>query len=261
MKLRQRRRNESEGVTTTMEIYPALPGERVPVCVDWDVWEMVLEEQTHPTNRVNARTALPSLFTLFWLDFQRPRILSLKGEAVKTTTTAATTTTTLQSVSEKIHPQNKISSFSLFSKRTSWFLFSKMIFLHEGLQQNPKLFPNNIINSQVHWIPVHFLSLQALRRWMPQENPSQWEAASSSRWTGRTMASPTLAVWSTCLLPTPTWQLKSWRSTVSAIIHTLCKAGLGVRLALRRNTRIEITFMSPGLALHLLRISVGLVCR
>lgn len=39
------------------------------------------------------------------------------------------------------------------------------------------------------------------------------------------------------------------------------KAGLGVRLVLRRNTRIEITFMSAGLALHLLRISVGLVSR
>ena len=120
MKLRQRRKNESEGVTTTMEIYPVLPGERVPVCVDWDVWEMVLEEQTHPTNRVNARTALPSLFTLFWLDFQRPRILSLKGEAVKITTAAATTTTTttttLQSMSEKKHPHNKILSFLLFSK-------------------------------------------------------------------------------------------------------------------------------------------------
>lgn len=43
--------------------------------------------------------------------------------------------------------------------------------------------------------------------------------------------------------------------------HTHCANGLGVRLALRRNTRIEITFMSAGLALHLLRISVGLVCR
>lgn len=136
MKLRQRRRNESEGVT--MEIYPALPGERVPVCVDWDVWEMVLEEQTHPTNRVKARTALPSLFTLFWLDFQRPRILSLKGEAVKITTAAAATTTkttTLQSMSEKKHHQNKIWSFLFFSK------LQKDFFCMKGFNKIPNCSP------------------------------------------------------------------------------------------------------------------------
>lgn len=40
--------------------------------------------------------------------------------------------------------------------------------------------------------------------------------------------------------------------------HTYPKAGLYVRLVLRRNTRIEITFVSAGLVLHLLRISAGL---
>lgn len=52
---------------------------------------------------------------------------------------------------------------------------------------------------------------------------------------------------------------------MSAAIHTPTphthKDGLSIKLVLRRNTRIEITFMSAGLALHLLRISVGLVSR
>lgn len=48
---------------------------------------------------------------------------------------------------------------------------------------------------------------------------------------------------------------------MSIVTHTPSEAGFGLRLALRRNTRTEITFMSAGLALHFLRISGGLVCR
>lgn len=202
-------RKERKGVSTSMEIHAALPGECVPVCVDWDVWEMVLEEQTHPTNRVNAHTALPSLFTLLWLDFQRPRILPLKGDAEKNSNS---NNNTLAAYVRKATSWNKISCFSRFLltyEMTSAFLCfcHQDIFLHGEPAQNSELFPTD--------------SLQALPRRTPQVNPSQWGVASSSRWTDGTTASPTPAAWSTCLCPTPTWQPRSWRSTVSAVIHTL----------------------------------------
>lgn len=65
--------------------------------------------------------------------------------------------------------------------------------------------------------------LQALPRWMPLENHSQWRAASNSMWTGRMMVLPTPAVWSMCLCSTPTRQPRSWKSTVSAVVYSLPK--------------------------------------
>lgn len=201
-------RTERKHVTITMEILPTLPGECVPVCVDLDVWEMVLKEQTHPTNRVNAHTALPHYSLYFDLTF--------KGQGFSPSKEMQRKTTTLQlSMSEK---QLEITFYL-----TCWLIsvFFRNYFLHELLAQTSELFPNNISNSSTFY-PCSFSgSLQALRRWMPQENHSQWGVASSCTWTDETTESPIPVAWSMCLCPTPTWQLRSWRSTVSAVIHTL----------------------------------------
>lgn len=105
-------------------------------------------------------------------------------------------------------------------------------------------------------------SLQVLHMWTQQENHSQSEAPCSLRWTDGMMVLLTPVVWSTSLCPTPTWQQRCCRSTVSAAFsYRLCKAELGVRLELRSKRRFNSTFMPRGVALHLLRISVGFVCR
>lgn len=84
----------------------------------------------------------------------------------------------------------------------------------------------------------HRGSLQALHMWTRQESPSQSGAPCSLRWTDGMMVLRTPAAWSTSLCPTPTWQQRSWRSTVSAAIsYRLCKAEFGLRLALRRERR------------------------
>lgn len=87
-KLRQRWMKENPGVTAAVELQPHFQGSVFVLTWIFERWSW-RSKHTQPTNRVNTRIALPSLFTLLWLDFQRPRLLSLKGDAEKNNNTVS----------------------------------------------------------------------------------------------------------------------------------------------------------------------------
>lgn len=101
--------------------------------VDWDFWEMVHEEQTHPANQVNVHMVHPSLFTCFDLTFKGQRFLLSKGRQWKTITPSL-------SVSErqKFSCAGWSGADSCIFFFLQFFFFLKQLFfffLHEGLPQ------------------------------------------------------------------------------------------------------------------------------
>lgn len=173
-----------------------------------DFWEMVREEQTDPANQVNTHMVHPSLFTCFDLTFKGQGFVLSKGSQRKTITLSL-------SVSER---QNF--SCAGWSGAGSCIFFLQFFFLKQVLFFAWRSPTSNSVQKSFTCTDSLFVSStpQAWHKWTRRENPSRWRAASSSKWTDGTTASLTPVAWSMWPCPIPTWQRRSWRSTVSAVI-------------------------------------------